>query len=671
MNKYIAKYCLILFIIVFVTKLYAKNIQAVKTDLSPIIDGYINEDCWEYASVIDDFYLLENKNQEKAKQQTIVKIIYNNNFLYFGIRCFENNIQDIKGKQISRDADLSLDDCIIIMLDTYYEKRDACFLGVNVLGTMQDGKIIDDGRSVNNNWDGIWKAKTSIDSIGWFAEIEMPLDNFNIIKDSNVTFGLNVIRYEKPSQEISSWEYINNVFQVSQYGTFSGLYWDPKIFNINIQPYSSFKYNQFYYEDISKKNIHFGSDFTFRFKSNYYLSGTIKPDYAQLEADPFQFNLSYRKADDIWLPEKRPFFIDIMDFYDTPHKVLYTRKINDVDYGIKFGGKNGDLSHMGFVIQEFDSLINYYGLKLKYDILNNKSFNIFGISKTISNDNYNNVYGINVLFPLTKRNKLTAQYTKSIKNDVFVNNNSGFMEYIYKSKKIYSSFKYEDIGSNCFIEPGYISIYDRDRKIYTMRNDYTWWINNNNIKWLLTGYKTILKTDHFDKYVKKYNEIKASMLFEKKYFIGWQIYESNEYYDLWYNNISNIIVVSANYNEWAGYGASAQVGRLFDNKLRLFQASISFNPMKKMNVSVDAGYEIYGDGKYYIFVNKITKRIFDNLKINSYMEYNSTLSNKTANIMIEFQPFKNSVIYLAYTYNEIDKPDNHIAFLKYTWNYAY
>ena len=156
-------------------QLFSQNtIKAVYVDTPPRIDGKVLEDVWSMAIMVDKFYQREPDTGEPVSEKTMFFVCYDKNNLYIAARCYDNP-QLIAAQQLERDADLSNDDKIVIILDTFLDQRNAFWFQMNALGCIGDGILSLNGASLNKQWDGLWDGRASIHEQGWAIVGAMPV----------------------------------------------------------------------------------------------------------------------------------------------------------------------------------------------------------------------------------------------------------------------------------------------------------------------------------------------------------------------------------------------------------------------------------------------------------------------------------------------------------------
>ena len=120
------------------------------------LDGRLDEPFWTTADSIDDFRQREPLAGSPATERTVVKVAHDANALYIVVRCYDSNTHGVRASQLRRDADLSSDDNVQLLIDSYNDRRSAFMFGTNMNGAMWDAQFsgVDD---LNENWNGIWE----------------------------------------------------------------------------------------------------------------------------------------------------------------------------------------------------------------------------------------------------------------------------------------------------------------------------------------------------------------------------------------------------------------------------------------------------------------------------------------------------------------------------------
>ena len=330
---------LLLMFLVMLSGAYAASAQEVKKqyvptriEIPPSIDGILDEPVWQQGIWSGDFVQHEPNNGSLASQPTEFCVLFDDNFLYVGIRAFDSSPDSIVSRLTRRDNDDG--DAVGIAFDSYYDQRTAFLFGVTAGGTRFDWIFINDGDSQDATWDPNWWVRTSLNDKGWIAEMRIPLNQLRFKKNGNGTWGLMVFRQIHRYGELSTWQHIpaDAPGLVHRFAELKGME--------SVQPRSIFDVTPYMVSSLEGYEAQPGNPFApghgEQFKagldakigitSNFTLDLTLNPDFGQVEADPSQVNLS---AFETFFQEQRPFFIE-------------GRNITSFSVGIGDGGIGND-----------------------------------------------------------------------------------------------------------------------------------------------------------------------------------------------------------------------------------------------------------------------------------------------------------------------------------------
>lgn len=333
MNKII--HILFLLIIFFYKAFPNEKVAiALHTSNKITLDGKLLEDDWRKATPISDFTVKDPYEGAQPYENTEVRFLYDQDYLYIGARMYRKEPQKIQSFVSRRDY-MGNSERIIITLDTYNNKQTAYSFAVTATGVRADYYHSTDSEGDRDyNYNPVWEAKTNIDSIGWTAEIAIPFSQLRFSNYDSLTFGLNVNQYTPTTREDIYWVMVpkSQSGWASRFGSLVGIKNVRKTSRIEIIPYisSSLEHNPdvvdnhpFINQWDWKKSI--GLDFKMGLGPNITLDATINPDFGQVEADPSVVNLS---EFEIFYDEKRPFFIEGDKlFKNTNMEYYYSRRI--------------------------------------------------------------------------------------------------------------------------------------------------------------------------------------------------------------------------------------------------------------------------------------------------------------------------------------------------------
>ena len=397
-----------------------------------IIDGYLDEDEWSKAVSRSDFISYLPVDGRPAEDDTEIRIWYNSSALYIGIIADEIH-GEVRSTLADRD-NLENDDYILLFLDTYDDKRSAFAFAVNPLGQQGDGTIKDNSSmsrkssltfKLDDNPDYIFNSKGRLSDDGFIVEIEIPFKSLRFKRVEKQNWGFNVLRRVQHSG------YRSTLFNVKlgsvSFLAQSGKLIDitgidrEKIFDINPELRSALQRGPSPEKYKVVSNDLLGLNIRYGISSNIVLNGTVNPDFSQIEADVAQINYDPRRS--LFFPEKRPFFLDGIEFFSSPSRLIYTRKIANPAAATKIAGKIGS-TNIGFIsaadntgssLAQLDAAyVN--ALRLKRDLSNQNHIGLVYTDR-VHNDWSNRVFALDGKFIAKDKYSFRAQGGFSVTND--------------------------------------------------------------------------------------------------------------------------------------------------------------------------------------------------------------------------------------------------------------
>ncbi len=280
----------------------------VSRSTSPItVDGVLDEPDWEAAASIGQIRQREPHQGEKATETTEVKLLYDSQNLYIGVMCFDSDPKQMIGTQMSRDADLSADDRIEVLIDSFRDRHNAFYFATNPLGAVVDALVIENGQ-INKEWDAIWLARTRRTERGWSAEFAIPFKSLGFHQAHQV-WGFNFSRTIQRRLEEDRWASPRldlEFFQVSEAGEIAGFDNIQQGTGLDVRPYLS----NLELRDSSLGNdasLKAGADIFYNITPSLKWTTTINTDFGETEVDTRQINLTRFP---LFFPEKRAFFLE-------------------------------------------------------------------------------------------------------------------------------------------------------------------------------------------------------------------------------------------------------------------------------------------------------------------------------------------------------------------------
>jgi hypothetical protein len=293
-----------------------KEMMAVKISGIIKIDGLLNEEEWRLAAASPEFIEVDPRQGAKPGFKTEVKVLYNRQFLYFGIICHDSlGKKAIRATDFRRDFSYRSHDHVALAFDGFNDNRNAMAMLVNAFGVQRDQLVFDDIYT-DLDWDGLWKARTTRHDRGWVAEMAIPWQTLRYpkLKDSVQQWGFNVYRLRRATNEISAFSPFPRSFTFTRMeyaGLLKNLQPPPPRPNIRLQPYvlvAADRYKNFPASvEPEKNNFRAGTDLKWAINPNAILDITFNTDFAQADADR-QVNNITRFS--VFFPERRQFFLE-------------------------------------------------------------------------------------------------------------------------------------------------------------------------------------------------------------------------------------------------------------------------------------------------------------------------------------------------------------------------
>jgi hypothetical protein len=303
------------------------TLNALRVTHAPKIDGVLDDEAWKAVRPSVPFTQKSPFGGERPSERTSMRVVYDDDALYVAFDC--GQVASPVVARLSRRDRPTETDWVAIAFDSRSEGRSAFEFSVSAAGVLMDGLRYDDGK-IAREWDEIWEAKTSVRELGWSAELRIPLQALRFDSSKRQSWGLQARRYVSAKQEIDEWAYVplSAGGEVSHYGQLAGLH-DVDNTSLELVPFALI---QTRYQSPDAAIAHagwqlrpsLGLDFKWRPASNLALTGTINPDFGQVEADQLILNLS---TVELMFPEKRPFFLSGMDDFVTTVPIFYSRRI--------------------------------------------------------------------------------------------------------------------------------------------------------------------------------------------------------------------------------------------------------------------------------------------------------------------------------------------------------
>lgn len=554
--------------------------QVPRIDGEIKIDAFLDEAGWETALVLDLSVEVQPGENIAPPVRTQVLLCYGEHHLYAAFRAFDPDPSKIRARYADRDG-LWDDDWVALVLDTFNDARRSFDFFVNPLGIQAD-MIETTGGGDSPQWDAIWDSAGRIDAEGYIVEIAIPFSSLSFQPSKgDQTWAIDAVRSypRNVTHKIGLFprDRSNNCYlcQADHVEGFAGadpghnLEITPTLSAIRTEERSPFPEGPF---ETTDSRVEAGITAQWGVTPNLNLSATINPDFSQIEADAAQLDINTQFS--LFYPEKRPFFLEGLDYFQTPITAIYTRTLADPAWGVKAAGKIGrsavgffsvrdDVTNLLFPGPEGSSATSVDAsstgtvLRYRYDV--GKSSTVGGMITSREGDGYHNrLYGGDVDLRLTPTDTVRlqvlgseTQYPLEISQvfdqpeDKFTGHAIDFL-YIHQTRSFEVYGKYQEISPGFRADLGFVpqagfAFYDTGYLYTWQQDDPKHWYNKIKV-WL--GYE---RTEDSDRETLRsapgtfveYNGPLQSSFFALVYY-GKQTYLGTEYDDRTINSSFNI-----------------------------------------------------------------------------------------------------------------------------------
>ena len=354
------------------------RVDVPRIDTVATIDGTINEAVWSRAARLNGFSQYQPVDGRPAEEPTEVLVWYSADAIWFGIKAREIHGNVVRATKANRD-DIASEDHVQILLDTDNGRQLSFLFGVNALGVQQDGtrsaqfaggagglsatgggfrNINPLDGSVDLNPDYVFESKGRLVPGGYEVEVRIPFKSLRY-QDARVqSWGLHILRRIQHTGYQDTWAPAvrANANFLAQSGTLEGLRDMHRGLVLEVTPTMTARVDGSQRATAGRKyesRSEFGGDAKWGVRQNLSLNATINPDFSQVEADIGQVLLNERFA--LFYPEKRPFFLDGLELFDTPNQLIYTRQIAAPRAGLKLAGKISGANVAAMAVQDDDA----------------------------------------------------------------------------------------------------------------------------------------------------------------------------------------------------------------------------------------------------------------------------------------------------------------------------
>jgi len=293
------------------------TIRAVRLTAPLRVDGTLDEDVYTSVPSMSDFIQQDPQEGAPATEKTEVWLFYDQDQIYVSFRCWESHPERLVATEMRRDNTTVFtgNDNIGFVFDTFYDRRNSAFFTINPIGGRSDGQVTND-RQYNPDWNPIWDVQVGRFEHGWTIEVAIPFKSLRYRPGQAQIWGFNVRRINRWKNEISNLtplpaaRGIAAIMQTSLSATVVGLEAPAGSKNLEVKPYAVANLTS----DLTAVpritndlGGDVGLDVKYGLTQNLTADFTYNTDFAQVEADEQQINLTRYN---LFFPEKREFFLE-------------------------------------------------------------------------------------------------------------------------------------------------------------------------------------------------------------------------------------------------------------------------------------------------------------------------------------------------------------------------
>ena len=455
------------------------------------VDGNLDEPPWQNAHPIKRLFQIQPNQGEPMTQPTEVRILYDDQNLYLGFVCFDSEIEKLVANEMRRDSEgLRSNDYGFLLLDTYNDRRNAVAFRFNPLGGMEDTAVSNGGDSLNTSWDIVWECRSKINPDNWTVELAIPFSQLRFERSDVMTWGMNFGREIARNKEIGAWNPAPKTYgprgkyRTAYFGSLVGLEGIAPSRHLELLPYVSPGASRVQAEGQTDSVFKTGLDLKYGITSNLTADLTLNTDFAQVEADEEQVNLTRFS---LFFPEQRPFFLEGAAIFDVgiprpsfrrppPLLLFYSRRIGlakrsaiPILTGGKVTGKVGPYGvgllnvftdkFQNDAVDEDDRVdeprTNYSVVRVTRDIFAGSSVGAIAINKQ-GPDAYNRTTGLDFSYRPQKDLDIRGLWARTFEADVSEQNNAFFLGGDWQSNRFQVDGSYTDIGERFNPEVGFV-----------------------------------------------------------------------------------------------------------------------------------------------------------------------------------------------------------------------
>jgi len=491
--------------------LYAQsstNFDIPRVNSEPSIDGQIDPNEWAQATRIAVNIETNPNENVPAEVSAEALIMEDGEVLYVAFIAQDPEPDQIRAFYRDRDS-MWNDDWVAIVLDTFNDERRAFEFFSNPFGVQADAIQDDVNNEEDESWNAIWDSAGQINEDGYVVEMAIPMKQLRFTpSESSQTWGIDLVRFyprdrgtrianNPRDRDISCY-----ICQISKADGFANLTRSRNLEVIPTLTSSAIENRNPTIGDWDSESVdpEASLDVRWGISQDLYLNATLNPDFSQVEADSAQLDINNTFS--LFFPERRTFFLDGADYFDTFERLVHTRNISDPDYGLKLTGKSAghtyalltanDVNTSFLIPRSLGSSVASLGDveskvaigRYRFDIFENSTIGAL-VTDRRSDDGYSNtVSSIDAVLRPSNSDSITIQTMHSSSDyptliqgrygqASSMSDSSHRLEYRHNDRRWDWRLGYTDMGDDFRADVGFVNRVDFKFVVATV--GHTWW----------------------------------------------------------------------------------------------------------------------------------------------------------------------------------------------------
>ncbi len=574
----------------FAPRLFAQpSLDISSLERAPTIDGEIVESEWAGAGVVDaPFVQFQPDFGEASPYRTVVHVGQTEDALYVAFVAYDPDPSRLAAAITARDGGLDVDDSVSVALDSFGDDRTAYLFRTNALATQEDGRIADNGRTVDQQWDAAWLSAARRYEDRWTVEIEIPFSILRYAGESEANWGVNFVRTTPRRLETSMWsDPDETVWRVSSFGELRQVRMPAQ----EADPWQVIPYGLAAFEDGKDPDYEVGVDVRWRPSSQLGVDLTINPDFALVEADVETINLT---RFELRIPEKRPFFLEGNEMFNQRLSQFYSRRIGDITWGAKASGKLGRTDFSTIVTSE-DRLLEdgiseesaaYSIVRLQHSLARGSNIGLLAANRNFQGEDAGSV-GLDTTMYFTDRMSMTGQLMR-VHGPTADGGLAWFLRPSWDTSTSHFHVRYSEVDAGILEDVNAVGfLTEDDQKLIDTNINHTFWFDDGPLERV----HPVVNYNRYRSQEDVLRSVRLNARVEVVFRSGWELelqhIDEFKLFEKEFRNDQTTLTVGWDGRDGRSISAYTGTGFNFDNDLTLYGAKIQWPFGDRWRLSYD------------------------------------------------------------------------------------